>query len=182
MAKHRAHRPTHRLFPPDLPVLEWTEFQAEGFSQPVSGLIDRSDSELVCGMLVGGVDAEANGSLAYCSMLDLLFPRLSLNTPRLGIASSGRVGTLTAQELSGVDCVEDKARLRRVTNYMACLIHGGTGSRYNGNDYYQGMIMWSLPAVLEDQDWPAPPAGRLGGSNDSSGTSAVDSTSERLRN
>ena len=58
MAKHRAHRPTHRLFPSNLPILEWTESQADGFPQPGSGIISRSDSELVGGMPVYGIDTD----------------------------------------------------------------------------------------------------------------------------
>ena len=58
MAKYRTHRPTHRLFPSDLPVLEWTEFQADGFPQPGSGIISRSDSELAGGMPVYGIDTD----------------------------------------------------------------------------------------------------------------------------
>ena len=59
--------------------------------------------------------------------------------------------------------VDDIARRQRVTYDMPCLIHGDTGTRYNGNDYYQAMIMWSLPAVLEDQDLAGPckPGGRV---------------------
>ena len=52
--------------------------------------------------------------------------------------------------------VDDIARRQRVTYGMPCLIHGDTGSRYNGNDYYQAMIMWSFPAVLEDWDSAGP--------------------------
>ena len=46
--------------------------------------------------------------------------------------------------------VGDIARRRWVTYGLPFLVHGDTGSRYNGNDYYQAMIMSSFPALLED--------------------------------
>jgi uncharacterized protein (DUF608 family) len=112
MTKHKASHTPHRLFPADLPTLQWTEFHAQGFSKPVPGLIYRSDSELGCGMPVGGIDTgyvdiEANGILGYCTVFNSLFPRRYLNTPSLGIATGGKVRTLTTEKLSGIDCVDD---------------------------------------------------------------------------
>ena len=52
--------------------------------------------------------------------------------------------------------VDDIARRQRVTYDMPCLIHGDTGTRYNGNDYYQAMIMWSFRLFWKTRTWPAP--------------------------
>jgi len=41
-----------------------------------------------------------------------------------------------------------------------------TGERTYGNDYYQDMMLWSLTAALDGDDFGSPDeAGRLGGPN-----------------
>ncbi|MBI4587111.1 MAG: hypothetical protein HY717_24125 [Planctomycetes bacterium] len=39
---------------------------------------------------------------------------------------------------------------------MAIIIAGDTGKRFQGNDYYQNMILWSLPAAIDGGDLTAP--------------------------
>ena len=39
-----------RLFPLDLPEREWLEFEAEGFSKPVAGVIHRGTNPPDCGV------------------------------------------------------------------------------------------------------------------------------------
>jgi hypothetical protein len=68
------------LFPTDLPGDDWTEFPADGFPEPVPGLIHRSSSPAVCGLPLGGVDTgcldlETNGTLGYATVFNSLVPR-----------------------------------------------------------------------------------------------------------
>ena len=42
-------------FPVDLPELQWVEFQAAGFTKPVSGVIYRTDQPPCCGVTLGGI-------------------------------------------------------------------------------------------------------------------------------
>ena len=63
------------LFPTDLPELEWLEFEAEGFSKPVSGLIHRTGKPPCCGVPLGGIstgclDIEVAGVLGYSSIFN----------------------------------------------------------------------------------------------------------------
>lgn len=44
----------HKLFPIDLADREWLEFEAEGFSTPVVGVIHRGTNPPVCGLPLGG--------------------------------------------------------------------------------------------------------------------------------
>ena len=64
-----------RLFPVDLPELEWVEFAAEGFSEPISGVIYRTGQPPCCGVPLGGIstgclDIEVAGVLGYSSILN----------------------------------------------------------------------------------------------------------------
>ena len=35
---------------------------------------------------------------------------------------------------------------------LPCMVHGDTGERQTGTDYYQAMMLWALPAALEGVD------------------------------
>ena len=50
-----------RLFPVDLPELEWVEFESDGFSRPVSGVIFRADKPTCCGVPLGGTNGTNDG-------------------------------------------------------------------------------------------------------------------------
>ncbi|MGD2156137.1 MAG: GH116 family glycosyl hydrolase [Anaerolineales bacterium] len=44
-----------KLFPTDLPSLEWCQFEADGFSSKVSGVLFRTGKPPCCGMPLGGI-------------------------------------------------------------------------------------------------------------------------------
>jgi len=84
-----------RLFPIDLPSREWVEFQAEGFSKPVSGVIYNSKEPPTCGVPLGGVstgclDLEATGTFGFSSIFNSHVPRRALpDLPFLAISIGG---------------------------------------------------------------------------------------------
>ncbi|MBU7004994.1 MAG: hypothetical protein HXS50_05465, partial [Theionarchaea archaeon] len=58
------------LFPTDLPGSRWTRFRAEGFPDPVCGVIYRLSRPATCGMPLGGldtgcIDLETSGMWGY---------------------------------------------------------------------------------------------------------------------
>ena len=101
------------LFPIDLRELEWVEFPAEGFSQPVCGVIYRKNCPPTCGMPLGVIDTgcidlESNGTFGYCSIFNSLVPRRGpLNLPFLGISAGKRTWVLTTGEVKGVQTAEE---------------------------------------------------------------------------
>ena len=61
------------LFPTDLPALRWQQFSAAGFSQPVSGVLFRTDKPPCCGVPLGGIstgciDVDARGVYGFSSI------------------------------------------------------------------------------------------------------------------
>jgi len=63
------------LFPMDLAELKWVEFEAEGFSQPVSGVIFRADKPTCCGVPLGGistgcVDVDVRGVFGFNTLFN----------------------------------------------------------------------------------------------------------------
>ena len=94
-----------KLFPTDIPSLKWMEFEAAGFSRPVSGLIHRSDGAPICGMPLGAIDTgcldlEGNGTFGFCTIFNSHVPRRGpLNLPFLGISVGSESWVLTSQKL-----------------------------------------------------------------------------------
>ena len=111
-----------RLFDTDLPSLAWREFDAAGFSRPVSGVIFRPDVPPCCGAPLGGVatgcvDIDVRGVLGLESLFNLLYPEIGFagargNTfvapltrklpdyvPFLGLASGETTWVLAAREI-----------------------------------------------------------------------------------
>ena len=93
-----------RLFPTDLPSLKWVEFQAQGYSAPVTGAIYRSDTPADCGMPLGGLDTgcldlETSGMLGNITLFNSYAPcRGPLNVPFLkGSAWTGKRTQCSAQ-------------------------------------------------------------------------------------
>src|SRR5438552_4833086 len=89
------------LFPADLPPFQWQEFQAAGYSVPVTGIVYRSLDKWafevedrprpVSGVPLGGIDTgglylEGSGNFGYSSIFNHYCPAGGpLNTPCLGI-------------------------------------------------------------------------------------------------
>ncbi|MBI2842535.1 MAG: hypothetical protein HYX78_03965 [Armatimonadetes bacterium] len=82
---------SRRLFSADLPGRQWVEFPAEGFAEPVAGLIYRASGPALCGMPLGGIDTgcidvETDGTFGFCSIFNSHVPRRGpMNLPFLGI-------------------------------------------------------------------------------------------------
>ena len=89
-----------QLFQTDLPGNQWLEFKAEGFSEPVSGVIYRLDRPTCCGMPLGGIDTgcidlETNGLWGYSTIFNTIAPRRGpLNLPVLGMSVDGQCWVL----------------------------------------------------------------------------------------
>ena len=64
---------SERLFPAELPQLEWVQFSADGFPDPVSGVIYRAAEPPCCGVPLGGIstgciDIDARGVYGFSSI------------------------------------------------------------------------------------------------------------------
>jgi len=85
----------NRIFPSGLPYNEWVQFEAEGFTAPVCGVIYRGEVPPSNGMPLGGIDTgcldlEANGTFGYCTIFNSHVPRRGpLNLPFLGLRVNG---------------------------------------------------------------------------------------------
>ncbi len=105
----------HTLFPLYLAELNWTTFQAEGFPQPVPGVIYTSDNPPCCGVPLGGLstgclDLDARGVYGFSSLFNpvgyrelgegvRLPRRLPDVQPALGLAVGGEVWVLASAEM-----------------------------------------------------------------------------------
>ncbi len=80
------------LFEKEKEESKWVSFSAEGFSQPVAGIIHRKDIPVTCGMPLGGIttgciDLETSGLWGYCTIFNSRVPpRGPLNLPFLGLS------------------------------------------------------------------------------------------------
>jgi len=112
---------TDKLFPTDLPEREWVEFAAQGFSQPVTGVIYRRDCIVASGMPLGGVDTgcidlETSGLLGYYTIFNSHIPRGGpINLPFLGMSLGGRTWVFAIKrtkldESASVDPTTGKAK------------------------------------------------------------------------
>ena len=104
-----------KLFPADLEAFEWNQFQAAGYSVPVTGIVYRqmlaswsqfgagSGIRPVSGVPLGGVDTgalyvEASGAFGYSSIFNHYTPQGGpLNTPYLGLGIGDKVWVLTSR-------------------------------------------------------------------------------------
>ena len=111
-----------RLFAAGLPVKEWVEFAAQGFTRPVSGAIYTSDQHPCCGVPLGGVgvgciDLDPRGVFGFSSLFNpgsrhtfferWLYPRKTpILQPILGLAVGGQTWVLAAPEMASGEAVE----------------------------------------------------------------------------
>jgi len=99
----------NRIFPSGLPYNEWVQFEAEGFTAPVCGVIYRCEFPPSNGMPLGGIDTgcldlEADGTFGYCTIFNSHVPRRGpLNLPFLGLNVNGRT-TLLARDVWPKGC------------------------------------------------------------------------------
>jgi len=95
-----------RIFPIDLPEVQWNEFSAEGFSAPVAGVMYRA-GQSSCGIPLGGVgtgcvDLDTDGTLGRCSIFNSFVPHRVLAAPFLALSAGAQVWGLTTRPLPGV--------------------------------------------------------------------------------
>ena len=100
------------LFPTDLPALKWQRFPAAGFSNPVCGVIYRTDRPPCCGVPLGGIstgciDIDVRGVYGFSSVFHPKSPRYKhsytprkLPTPQpiLGLATRGKTWVLASRQ------------------------------------------------------------------------------------
>jgi hypothetical protein len=94
----------NRLFPIDLPSLEWVEFSAAGFEKPVNGVIYRTNCPPCCGVPLGGIgtgclDIEAAGVFGFNTVFNAHPRKPQLLLPFLGLAVEGKTFLLTTKEI-----------------------------------------------------------------------------------
>src|SRR3990172_3128970 len=68
------------LFPVELPSRDWVYFNAEGFKDPVCGVVYRMKDPVTNGLSLGGVDTgciylETSGLLGYMTIFNTHVPR-----------------------------------------------------------------------------------------------------------
>lgn len=89
-----------RLFATDSPAAEWVTFRAEGFSEPVTGVIHRRAKPATNGMPLGGIDTgcidlETSGLWGYSTIFNTHVPRRGpINLPFLGLSVGGTTWVL----------------------------------------------------------------------------------------
>ena len=121
MLENRLRRrvPPAKLFPTELPELQWQEFRAAGFAQPVSGVIYRPTKAPCCGVPLGGIstgciDMDVKGVYGFSSAFNPWSPWPHLDMavegsrmprkapslqPLLGLAVGGATWVLTTPEV-----------------------------------------------------------------------------------
>lgn len=105
-----------KLFPASLSELQWHQFDAEGFSRAVSGVIYRANQPPCCGMPLGGIstgciDVDPRGVFGFSTLFnpsgrhavsDHLMPRkLPTIQPILGLAVGEKTWVLATREMIG---------------------------------------------------------------------------------
>ena len=104
------------LFPANLPFRQWTEFRAEGFENPVSGIVYSSENPPCCGVPLGGVgtgcvDVDARGVFGYNNLfnphsLHHVFPnwhstrKPPLLQPVFGLNTAGQTWLLASPQVA----------------------------------------------------------------------------------
>ncbi|MBI2844847.1 MAG: hypothetical protein HYX78_15750 [Armatimonadetes bacterium] len=92
------------LFPTDVKERTWDLFQADGFSKPVCGVVNRLRDSVSNGLPLGGVDTgcidlETTGLLGYCTIFNTHVPRRGpINLPVLGLSVGGKTWVLCTKE------------------------------------------------------------------------------------
>ena len=94
-----------KLFPTDTADRTWSEFEASGFSTPVSGVVHRGTNPPACGVPLGGIDTgcldiEARGLLGYSTIFNSLGPRRGpMNEPFLGMSIGKQTWVMTTLDI-----------------------------------------------------------------------------------
>lgn len=95
------------VFPDTVPAGQWTEFAADGFTAPVSGVVFEG-GEPQTGIPLGGigtgwVDLNTDGLLGRTSIFNSFAPPRTLNLPFLGVAVADASYCLTTATIPGTN-------------------------------------------------------------------------------
>jgi uncharacterized protein (DUF608 family) len=95
------------LFPDGIPEGQWTEFAAEGFDDPVSGIVF-DGGRVTTGVPLGGlgtgsIDLNGNGCFGRTSIFNHFAPPHEMHLPFLGVAVGEKSFCLTTVDLPGVN-------------------------------------------------------------------------------
>ena len=95
-----------RLFPVDLPEMQWLTYPAEGFKSPVAGAIFRA-GQSSCGVPLGGIgtgciDLDTDGTLGRCSIFNTFVPHRVLGLPFLALTVGSQCWGLTTRQIPGI--------------------------------------------------------------------------------
>ena len=133
-----------KLFPTELPELQWQEFRAAGFEQPVAGVIFHPSQPPCCGVPLGGIstgciDLDVKGVYGFSSVFNgwshwpheigVEASRMARKPPTLqpllGLAVGGQTWVLTTDEiLKGGDiayCRDPNLKLSRYNPHVKTL-------------------------------------------------------------
>ena len=94
------------LFSIETPGGQWTEFQAEGFTGPVCGVINRTSDETVpcCGVPLGGistgcVDIDPTGTIGFCTIFNGYPREPKMFDPFLGLSVGDKTWVLASEKV-----------------------------------------------------------------------------------
>jgi hypothetical protein len=110
-----------RLFPSGVSDTDWVQFSAEGFSQPVCGVVHKRAHPAVNGMPLGGIgtgylDLETNGTFGYCTLFNSGVPLRPLSRSFLALRLASqesiwpgakKTWVLTTEKLLGLKNAQD---------------------------------------------------------------------------
>jgi len=133
-----------KLFPDDLPQLEWRQFEEAGLRAPVSGVIYGEAKPPCCGVPLGGVgtgclDIDARGVWGFSS----IFNPVSGHTTCMYCGKKD-FGLELAWRFW-----ENLILVQRHSFDTPKVVRGDTGARVCATDYSQNMMLWTLPAAIE---------------------------------
>ena len=110
------------LFPTNVKANQWTEFAADGFEMPVSGVVYRTGTSPCCGVPLGGIstgclDVDANGTLGFCSIFNGYPRQPKLAQPFLGLAIDDQTWVLASEKVVRGGLLESCVEKGRDPNY-----------------------------------------------------------------
>ncbi|MBI4585613.1 MAG: hypothetical protein HY717_16485 [Planctomycetes bacterium] len=93
-----------KLFPTELPSLQWTTFAAAGFSQPAAGILFKTGQAPCCGVALGGIGTgcirlDADGTFGYGNLFQNYPRQPKLCQPFLGLSVGGRTWVLASSKI-----------------------------------------------------------------------------------
>ena len=109
------------LFPKELPAVAWLEFPATGFTEPVAGMIFRTDRKPCCGVPLGGIgtgclDIDTQGNFGFSAVFQR-YPRQAKRfAPFLGLAVGDETWVLSSSEIIAGGVMEGTCSEQEMTD------------------------------------------------------------------